>query len=120
MIEELNKFEADALAKLAGLNDSAALQAWKAETFGKQSLLSTALSGMGKLPKEERPLVGKRVNEVKVALEQALAEKEATIRTVELERTLRAEAVDVNLPGRPQQRGRIHIATQTLREICAI
>jgi len=120
MIEELNKFEAEALAKLAGLTNSAALAAWKAETFGKQSLLSTALSGMGKLSKEERPVLGKRVNEVKQALEKAHAEKEAAIKTAELSRSLQAEAVDVTLPGRPAHRGRVHIATQTLREICAI
>lgn len=120
MIEELNQFEKDALGTLKAAKDSAALQAWKGESFGKTSLLSTALSSMGKLPKEERPLVGKRVNEVKQALEKAFAEKEATIRAAELERSLKAEAVDVTLPGRPTPRGRVHIATQTLREICNV
>ncbi len=120
MIEQLNQFEKDALAKLARLSDSAALQVWKSETFGKQSLLSTALTALGTLPKEERPLVGKRTNEIKRALETAFAEKEAAIRAAELERSLRAEALDVTLPGRPVRRGRIHIANQTLRQICAI
>jgi phenylalanyl-tRNA synthetase alpha chain len=120
MIEQLNQLEREALASLAGLHDSAALAAWKAEAFGRQSLLSTALSGLGKLPKAERPAAGKRVNEVKQALEQALAEKEAAVRADELAQALRAEAVDVTLPGRPAPRGRIHIATQTLRDIIAI
>lgn len=120
MIEELNKFEAEALAKLAELTDSASIATWKADTFGKQSLLSTALSGMGKLSKEERPVLGKRVNEVKQTLEKAFAEKEAAIKAAELEKSLQAEAVDVTLPGRPAQRGRVHVATQTLREICAV
>src|SRR3972149_1515126 len=120
MIDQLNQFEKDALARLAGLNDSASLGVWKSETFGKQSLLSTALTALGTLPKDERPPVGRRTNEVKQALEMAYAEKEAAIRAAELERSLRAEAFDVTLPGRPVRRGRIHIANQNLRQICAI
>lgn len=120
MIDQLNQFEKDALAKLAGLNDSASLQAWKSETFGRQSLLSTALTALGALPKEERPLVGRRTNEVKQALEKAFAGKEAAIRAAELEQSLRAEALDITLPGRPARRGRIHIANQIVRQICAI
>ncbi|MBM4423011.1 MAG: phenylalanine--tRNA ligase subunit alpha [Chloroflexi bacterium] len=120
MIDELNQFEKEALGKLAGLNDSASLQAWKSEAFGKQSLLSTALTALGTLPKDERPLVGKRTNEIKQALTKAFDEKEAALRAAELEHSLRAEALDVTLPGRPARRGRLHIATQTLRQICAI
>jgi phenylalanyl-tRNA synthetase alpha chain len=120
MIEQLNQLEKESLAKLAGVTDSAALQTWKTETFGKHSLLTTALSSLGQLPKAERPVVGKRVNEVKQALERALTEKENALRAAELERALRAEALDVTLPGRPAQRGRLHIATQTLREICDV
>jgi phenylalanyl-tRNA synthetase alpha chain len=120
MIEELNQFEKDALAKLVLADESAALQTWKSEAFGKTSVLSTALSSMGKLSKEERPVLGKRVNEVKQALEKAFAEKQAAVRAAELERSLKAEAVDVTLPGRHASRGRIHIATQTLREICNV
>ncbi len=120
MIDQLNQFEQAALAKLAGLAEAAALQAWKSETFGKQSLLSTALGELGKLPKEERPAVGKRTNEIKRALEAAFTEKESAVRAAELERSLRAEALDVTLPGRPLRRGRLHIANQNLRQIYSI
>ena len=120
MIDQLNQFEQDALAKLAALNDSESLRAWKSETFGKQSTLSTALTELGRLPKEERPLIGKRTNEIRRALEAAHDEKAGVLRAVELEGSLRADALDVTLPGRPLQRGRLHIATQTLRQICAI
>ncbi|MEK7328813.1 MAG: phenylalanine--tRNA ligase subunit alpha, partial [Chloroflexota bacterium] len=101
MIDQLNQFEKDALAKLAGLADSAALQAWKSETLGKKSLLMTVLGDLGKMLKEERPIVGKRANEIKRALEAAFEEKEAAVRAAELERSLKAEALDVTLPGRP-------------------
>ncbi|MBI3242301.1 MAG: phenylalanine--tRNA ligase subunit alpha [Chloroflexi bacterium] len=120
MIDQLNQFEKEALARLAGLADSAGLAAWKSETLGKKSLLMTALSELGKMSKEERPVVGKRANEIKRALEAAFEEKEATVKAAELARSLKAEALDVTLPGRPVRRGRLHLATQNLRQIYAI
>lgn len=120
MLDQLNQFEQEQLAKLRAARNSAELQAWKSEAFGKQSVLSTALTALGSLPKDERPAVGKRTNEIKRALEAAFDEREAAVRAAELEHSLRADALDVTLPGRPVRRGRLHIATQNLRQIISI
>lgn len=120
MIEQLNQFEHESLAKLNSLSDSESLKAWKGEVFGKTSLLSTALGELGKLPKEERPLVGKRVNEIKQALTAAFEEKESAAKAADLEKELRSEPYDVTLPGRPVTRGRLHVISQTVREICDV
>jgi phenylalanyl-tRNA synthetase alpha chain len=120
MIEQLNQFEQESLAKLNALNDSESLKAWKGEVFGKTSLLSTALGELGKLPKEERPLVGKRVNEIKQTLTAAFEEKEYAAKAADLEKELRSEPYDVTLPGRPVTRGRLHLISQTVREICDV
>jgi len=120
MIDQLNQFEQESLAKLNSLNDSESLKAWKGEVFGKTSLLSTALGELGKLPKEERPLVGKRVNEIKQRLTAAYEEKEYAAKAADLEKELRSEPFDVTLPGRPVTRGRLHVISQTVREICDV
>ncbi|MEK7808241.1 MAG: phenylalanine--tRNA ligase subunit alpha [Chloroflexota bacterium] len=120
MIEQLNQFEGESLAKLNALNDSESLKAWKGEVFGKTSLLSTALGELGKLPKEERPLVGKRVNEIKQKLTAAFEEKDYAAKAADLEKELRSEPYDVTLPGRPVTRGRLHLISQTVREICDV
>jgi phenylalanyl-tRNA synthetase alpha chain len=120
MIEQLNQFEQEWLAKLYSLKDSESLKAWKGEVFGKTSLLSTALGEMGKLPKEERPLVGKRVNEIKQKLTAAFEEKDYAAKAADLEKELRSEPYDVTLPGRPVTRGRLHVISQTVREICDV
>ncbi|MEK9163260.1 MAG: phenylalanine--tRNA ligase subunit alpha, partial [Chloroflexota bacterium] len=96
------------------------LKAWKGEVFGKTSLLSTALGELGKLPKEERPLVGKRVNEIKQKLTAAFEEKDYAAKAADLEKELRSEPYDVTLPGRPVTRGRLHLISQTVREICDV
>ncbi len=120
MIDQLDSIEKNALAVLHAAADPDALEAWRVEHLGKKSPLMTILGDLGKLPKEERPLIGKRGNEVKRALEMALDEKAEAIRRAELERSLMQDALDVTLPGRPRRRGRLHPSTQTLREFYAI
>ncbi len=61
--------------------------------------------------------MGQRANQVKLALEAALAEQAERVRQAELAQKLAAETLDVTLPGRPQTLGRLHPITQTLREI---
>jgi len=80
----------------------------------------TILGDLGKLPPAERPAIGRRGNEVKRALEAAYAERVEALKQEELERSLTAAPLDVTLPGRPVEIGRLHPVTQTLREIYAV
>ena len=120
MLDQLNAIEQEALAALQSVTDQTALDAWRVTHLGKKSPLMTILGDLGKLSKEERPAIGKRGNEVKRALETALEERAEAIRRAELERSMREDALDVTLPGRPRPRGRLHPTTQTLREFYAI
>jgi phenylalanyl-tRNA synthetase alpha chain len=82
--------------------------------------LSQVLDGLKDLPREQRPVVGKRANEVKTALEAAYAGRQTELQAAALESALERERVDVSLPGRRIPLGRLHPATQTLLEICDI
>jgi len=120
MLDQLNTIEKEALAALEAVADSAALEQWRVTYLGRSAPLSNILGDLGQLSKEARPVVGKRSNEVKRALEEALAAKAEALRRAEMERALMAGAVDVTLPGRPVRRGRLHPATQTLRQLYAV
>ena len=120
MIERLNQIEGDALAAIDGIADDERLEAWRVAHLGRSSPLMQVFDKLGQMPKEERPLVGRRANEVKRNLESALAERADTLRQAALQRALQAEQLDVTLPGRPVARGRLHPATQTLRQIYRI
>ncbi len=82
--------------------------------------MTDLLGGLGQLPKEQRPLVGKSANEIKVALEAALQERQEAIAQDEMSRALSAEGVDVTLPGRRPIVGKYHPTTTTMREIVDI
>ena len=123
MLDQLNSIEraySAALTALQGLTHAAALEAWRVAHLGRNSPLMTLLGDVGQLSKEERPAIGKRGNEVKRALEAALAERTETVRRAEMEQATTAGAVDVTLPGRPKMPGRLHPVNATLRKIYAV
>ena len=120
MEQDFSIMEQAALAALRAIGDEAGLRAWQAAWLGKRSALALALAGLGQLPAAERPLAGQRANALRVQLEQAHAAHAAALRESGLAASLQTGALDVTLPGRPAARGRLHIATQTLRQICAI
>ena len=120
MLEQLNQIERAALTGLRSISSPDALEVWRVTHLGRKSPLMTILGDLGKLSKEERPAIGKRGNELKNALETAYADRVEAIRTAELQHSLTVSALDVTLPGRPISRGRLHPATQILREIYAI
>ncbi len=120
MLEIFEELEAQALAALGTAASSEDLKSWRSEFLGKKSRLQQSMAQLGKLPKEERPAAGRRVNTVRQALEKAFEEQTEVVKQRELEASLDAESLDVTLPGRPRSRGRLHVSTQILRRIYAI
>jgi len=120
MTEQLEGILQQAQQSLVSVEQESDLQAWRIQYLGRASALSQVLDGLKELPREQRPAVGKRANEVKTALETAFAARQAELQAVLLERALERDRVDISLPGRKIPIGRLHPATQTLLEICAI
>jgi phenylalanyl-tRNA synthetase alpha chain len=120
MLDQLNQLHVGALDTLESIDSNAGLGDWYAQTIGRKGEITLLLRRVGELPKEERPAFGRRANEIKVALEAAYEERAQQIKAAELEKSLERGAIDVTLPGRPLQTGRLHPTTQTLREIYAI
>lgn len=120
MLEQLDQIIKNALNRLNDVRNEEELQSWKVTVLGRNSKVMQIFDSLGALPKDERPGIGRRANEVKRALEAAYTEYEAVLRQTALERSLQAERLDVTLPGRPVQRGRIHPATAILRRIYEI
>jgi phenylalanyl-tRNA synthetase alpha chain len=88
--------------------------------LGKKGLFTAELKALGKLPAEQRPLVGKQINDAKQALTAILDKGRDEFEARKLERELAAEAIDVTLPGRGQVQGQLHPVTRTLRRMIRI
>jgi phenylalanyl-tRNA synthetase alpha chain len=120
MLEKLAVIQNEALKALETVSDDDSLQAWRVTYTGRSSALMQVFSGLGALSKEERPQVGQKANQVKLALEAAFAERNQLVQETALMRSLESEQLDVSLPGRPVRGGRLHPATQTVRRILSI
>lgn len=120
MLDTLEQIYQQALDRLQKSNNSAELEAWRLDTLGRKGSVQLQTRRVGELSPEERPHFGRRVNEIKQQLEAAYEERAARLRAAELEAQLTSQAIDVTLPGRKPWRGRLHPATQTLRQIYRI
>lgn len=119
-LERLDVIAETALAALESVADDAALQGWKTAHLGRSSALMQTFSQLSQVSKELRPAVGQKANEVKGSLETALAEKTGALKEAALARSLSEDRLDVSLPGRRPQPGRLHPSTQVLREITQV
>lgn len=120
MLQKLEQIKAAALAAISGVHSEDDLHAWRVAHLGRSSPLMNIFKEMNALSKEERPQVGRRANEVKLALEAALEEHLQALQQQAVLRSLENERLDITLPGRSAVRGRLHPVTQTLRRIYAI
>ncbi len=112
MDEQLEQYRAEALAALAGVEDEAGVEAVRVKYLGRSGRISLLSEGMKSLPKEEKPRIGKLLNEVRTAVASALDARKAAL---EGERDARALGdVDVSLPGGRAFTGSVHPITQLL------
>jgi phenylalanyl-tRNA synthetase alpha chain len=120
MLEKLDEIQAAALSNLENIQDDTSLEQWRVTYLGRSSPLTGIFEGLGQVPKEERPILGRRANEVKRALESAFSERLQALQQHALLASLEAERLDVTLPGRRVPLGRLHPVSITMREIVRI
>ncbi|MHB8577168.1 MAG: tRNA ligase subunit PheS family protein, partial [Dehalococcoidia bacterium] len=116
--ENLDQIRQDGLTRLAACADERGLQDWHNEFLGRKSgRLNAVTRSVGTLPAEERAQVGAAANAVKHEFEAAHEERAAALRRRKLDGTIARGRLDVTLPGRLPQVGRLHPVTQTLRDL---
>jgi phenylalanyl-tRNA synthetase alpha chain len=120
LTRDLESLRDASLAAIAAADDVPTLEAIELDVLGKKGRLTSVLRGIGGLAPEDRPRVGSIANDVRLALEDALARRGSDLRRAALETRLRAEAVDVTTPGRPIRRGALHPIIETIGRIAEI
>ncbi len=120
MLEKLKAIEGKALAELEDVKNESELQEWKVRYLGRSAELGSITEKIRELPKEQRPALGKRANEVKTRLEAGYQVRAESLQRAALDRSLKEEQLDATLPGRKVVTGRIHPSNQMLRRISAI
>ncbi len=119
MTEALEELQKQAERELATAVTEEDLQLLRIKYLGRKGLLTKLLHDISTVPPQERPLFGKRCNEIKDHLSAAIDALVKEKLQIEKEKQLREERIDVTLPGRGVRPGRLHPVTQVMNEICA-
>ena len=118
MKELLQNIKKEALEQIGAESiDDATLEALRVKYLGKKGELTAVLRGMGKLTPEERPIVGQLANDVRAEIEAAITETKASLGAKALEAKLKAEKLDVTMPGKSTRVGHRHPLTLVMRDL---
>ena len=116
-MSELDSLKNRALDQLGACSDESTLRSWNSQYFGKNGEMLAALKKVSELPPESRKEYGQQANIVK---EQLSASYETALKNCleqAMLKSLETEKLDISLPGMVPPAGKLHLATQTLRDI---
>ena len=103
--------------QISQINSKENLGAFWQDFLGKKGRVAELMKGLGAVAKEDRPAMGKVINDFKVQVEEkykALSEK---MEQMELQARNRQEAVDITLPSKKQPMGHLHPLTLVRNEM---
>ncbi len=117
MKDRLLELEKTACAELEGIRDPHELEAFRIRYLGKKGRLTACMKELGRLPKEERPAMGKLANRIKASLGGRLEEMRRELSGGTASGKV---PLDVTLPGREPFVGHYHPVTLVIQDVCRI
>ncbi len=120
LMNDLNQLVQDANADFAQASTPADLENAKARYLGKVGRLTEQLKSLAALPPEDKKVRGALINAAKQQVEAALSARRQSLADAELEIQLKAESLDVSLPGRQRGTGSLHPVSRTMERIESI
>lgn len=118
MLQDLDQLESSGLATLAGVSSADALEAWRLAHIGPSGKLRDAMTAFAKLPKDQKAVVGARMNAARAKLEEAFAARKAALASS----APVPEMIDMTEPGLVLggPPGRRHIISRVREELCDV
>tara|TARA_Y100000590_G_scaffold469521_1_gene657503 strand:- start:3764 stop:4759 length:996 start_codon:yes stop_codon:yes gene_type:complete len=96
-------------------NDPPLIDQLRSKYLGRKGLVAQLLSKMSQVKPEDRPNIGKELNNLKIDLNRQFDHKVSSL--LAKDHKYADESIDITLPGKEPRIGSIHILEQTLSEI---
>ena len=119
-MSDIIKIKTEYLNKLKEVSDLKEINQIKSELFGKSGKISDEFKKLGSQNSEERKKISSELNDTKSELQNLIEKKIKDIEINEINLKLKNERVDVTLPERTFNRGKIHPVSQVIDEISSI
>lgn len=117
MKERLAKIKQEAMDQIRAAGSVEVLNDLKVAYLGKKGQITEVLKSMKDLSAEEKPVVGQMVNAARNEIESYLDDMRKSLEDKVLEAKMRAEAIDVTLPGRSKELGHDHPNQMILQQV---
>ncbi len=114
LLDDIEPLKQAALDELKAADDLPVLERAKGAWLGPHGKFTGLMKQLGALPKEERPVAGRQINQAKIELETAMS---ARRQELELRAAAPREPGDLTLPGRRRPLGKLHPLTQVTEDI---
>ncbi|KKU13761.1 MAG: Phenylalanine-tRNA ligase alpha subunit, partial [Parcubacteria group bacterium GW2011_GWC2_45_7] len=117
---ELSKLKDKALRDIAKIDSVERLEALRIHYLGRKGEVTKLFTTLPKLNEEERKIRGQELNVLKREIEKVLLARGKTLEHEKLGTLVKAEKLDVTLPGARPSLGHLHITSQAIEEISRI
>ncbi|MDD3374167.1 MAG: phenylalanine--tRNA ligase subunit alpha [Candidatus Omnitrophica bacterium] len=114
--EEINTNLSQEASQISGADQ---LEAFRIKYLGRKGFVAEIYASLGAASKEEKPLIGKKANDLRNKIQSIIDEKKKLFQS-EHEEKKAQDSIDVTMPGVKVPLGHAHILSQTMYEICAI
>lgn len=118
--DRVNALREECMKELSGAGSLKEVEALGVRYLGKKGPLQLLMVSLRDVSAEERPHLGKLINDLKLELTTEIEERHAAFLLAEEKERLKKENLDISLPGRKRLLGHRHILTQSLNSIVDI
>lgn len=119
-MENMEDLKSEIVAMINAATDMKTLEEIRVSVLGKKGKITELMKSLGALSAEEKKEKGKSLNILKSEVEKAMDAQKSVLEDKELNAKLAAETIDVTLPVRAENQGRIHPVSKIYEEVVAI
>ena len=119
-MQDYDKLKNEVLIKIKEANSLDDLENLRVQVLGKKGSITSLMKQLGSLEPDKRREVGQILNSLQKNLIESIDNKKSSLEETYLNEKLKNEALDITLPTRPENIGRIHPLSKTMDEVISI
>tara|TARA_Y100001978_G_scaffold190811_1_gene194337 strand:- start:156 stop:1223 length:1068 start_codon:yes stop_codon:yes gene_type:complete len=119
-MQDYDKLKNEVLIKIKEANSLDDLENLRVQVLGKKGSITSLMKQLGSLEPEIRREAGQILNSLQKNIIESIDNKKSSLEEIYLNEKLKNESLDITLPTRPENIGRIHPLSKTMDEVISI
>ena len=119
-MQDYDKLKNEVLIKIKEANSLDDLENLRVQVLGKKGSITSLMKQLGSLEPDKRKETGQILNSLQKNIIESIDNKKSSLEEIYLNEKLRNESLDITLPTRPENIGRIHPLSKTMDEVISI